>query len=383
MSRSWNPGCLQMEVALLQQSEPWQRFFTEQAEAPVERIDADHVSNRTILVTGAGGWIGSALCASLARYGAKHLLLLDHAEGGLYEAHRKLAQHSAVRVTPILGSVCDAVLLRHTLSCFRPEVIYHAAAYKHVPLAEQNPFAVIENNALGTETLLRTAAVSQISRVIMVSTDKAVEPASIMGASKRIGELALFRHNESGRMRAVRLGNVFGSPGSVAPLFRLQIEEGGPVTVTDPDARRYFMTLQEAVGHLLGALHVSSPAPLFVPALGEARSVADLARTMIGDRDVSIVFDRLRPGDKINEALIAENESRGDSSPQGLYPVNSPQLHPDTLDNLFKQMSNAISERNLPRLIAAVCTAVPEYTPSRAIREQVREQLAATAEVPA
>jgi FlaA1/EpsC-like NDP-sugar epimerase len=365
--------------ALREKSGSWQRFFSEQAVGPVDRLCMNHVRGRTILVTGAGGWIGSALCASLARHGAKHLLLLDHSESGLYEVHREMAYHNALRATPILGSVCDAVLLSDILSRFRPEVIYHSAAYKHVPLAEQNPFAVIENNALGTEALVRAAAGYQVSDLIMVSTDKAVAPASIMGVSKRIGELALLRHNHGGTMRVLRLGNVFGSHGSVAPLFRMQIDRGGPVTVTDPEARRYFMTLQEATGYLLAALHISSPAALFVPELGDPRNVSDLARAMIGDIEVPLVFDGLRPGDKMEEAFFAKNELRGDRLPEGLYPVDSPQPQPDILDNLFKEIRSAIHERNLKGLIAAVCAAVPEYTPSASIREQ----LLATAEVTA
>ncbi len=352
-------------------AELWSRFFSTD-EAPL--ASPQHragISGRTVLVTGAGGWIGSALCASLASHGANHLLLLDLAEGGLYDTHRELTGQSHARITPVLGSVCDEPLLRHILSRFRPEIIYHAAAYKHVPLAEQNPFAALQNNALGTATLTQVAAAYETPRVIVVSTDKAVEPASIMGASKRIGELALFRHNTAGTMRAVRLGNVFGSPGSVAPLFKAQIEHGGPVTVTHPDAQRYFLTLREVTEYLLAALDAPRSCDLLVPEMGDALHVTALARFMIGSREVPVVFGGLRPGDKMEEILVARSESRADRLASGLCCIRSPSLATEELDDALFALQQAIAQRDLDLLIATIQRVAPEYSPSASIREQL------------
>ena len=349
---------------------PWARFFSEAA-PPDPALYREHIAERTILVTGAGGWIGSALCAALAHRGAKHLVLFDLAEAALYEAHRELSGRSPVHATPVLGSVCDATSLRDVIARYRPHVIYHAAAYKHVPLAERNPFAVLENNALGTETLAAVAAACDVPQVIMVSTDKAVEPTSVMGASKRIGELALFRHNHRHSMRALRLGNVFGSPGSVAPLFQLQIESGGPVTVTHPEARRYFMTPEDVTEYLLAALAVPHSCDLLAPELGDTLRVADLARHMIGDRDVPIVFDGLRPGDKLEESLLAKNESLRDRLLGGLYSIESPYPLATDVDEALLALRQAIAQRDLNALIAIVQQLVPGYRPSPLIRDQL------------
>jgi FlaA1/EpsC-like NDP-sugar epimerase len=362
---------MQKEDAQSTGSSPWLRFFYKVEVVFDAALYREHIVDRTILITGAGGWIGSALCASLALRGAKHLILLDLAEGALYEAHRELAQRSRVRITAVLGSVCDTVCLRDVISRYRPQVIYHTAAYKHVPLAEENPFAVLRNNALGTATLAQTAADFNVPQFIMVSTDKAVEPAGIMGVSKRIGELAIFRYNRGGSMRAVRLGNVFGSPGSVAPLFRMQIERGGPLTLTHPEARRYFLTIGEATEYLQAALAVPRSSDLLVPNLGAALRVADLARFMVGDRDVPIVFDGLRPGDKIEEALLAANESLREQVAGGLDAIESPRPMPQEVDNALVALEEAIDLRDLDMLLTTVQRLVPDYTPSSLLREQL------------
>ena len=364
-------------VAQSREGQPWSRFFSQGEASPDPALYREHIADRTILVTGAGGWIGSALCASLAVRGARHLVLLDLAESALYQAHRRLSQSSPVSTTPVLGSVCDAACLRDVISRYSPEVIYHAAAYKHVPLAEANAFAVLRNNALGTATLAETAAFFNVPQVIMVSTDKAVEPAGIMGASKRIGELAVFRHSNGGSMRAVRLGNVFGSPGSVAPLFRAQIDSGGPVTLTDREARRYFLTLSEVTEYLLAALAAPRCCDLLVPKLGAALRVADLARFMIGDRDISIVFEGLRPGDKLEEALLAPDESLREHLSCGLSAIESPPPAAKEVDDALAALQASIDLRDLDSLLAAVRRLVPQYAPSDLIREQLSVNRAA------
>jgi FlaA1/EpsC-like NDP-sugar epimerase len=289
----------------------------------------------------------------------------------LYEAHRELSQLSPVTATPVLGTVCDAGCLRDVMSRYRPEVIYHAAAYKHVPLAEANPFAVLQNNAVGTATLAATAAAFNVPQVIMVSTDKAVAPAGIMGASKRIGELAVFRHSHGGSMSAVRLGNVFGSPGSVAPLFQTQIYRGGPLTLTRPGARRYFLTIGEVTEYLSAALGAPRSCELLVPDMGDSLCVADLARFMIGDRDIPIRFDGLRPGDKMEESLLAPDESYRERLQGGLNAVASPRPSAQAFDDALMAMQQAIDLRDLDMLLTTVRHLVPGYTPSTLLLEQL------------
>jgi FlaA1/EpsC-like NDP-sugar epimerase len=349
----------------------WQRFLTGHEPSLDPHLYREQIAGRTVLVTGAGGWIGSALCDALAARDATHLILIDLAENALYQAQRALVRYTQLRVTAILGSVRDAVCVHKVLAEHKPDVVYHAAAYKHVPLAEQNPFTVVDNNALGSATLVRAAAAYRVPRVVMVSTDKAVDPASIMGASKRLAELALFRHNASYTMSALRLGNVFGSPGSVAPLFHSQIEAGGPITVTDPDARRYVLSLADVTRYLLAALAAPAEAELLLPELGEPLRVADLARSMVGDRTIPIVFAGLRPGDKREEALLASKEVRCERILSDLWTAKSPHAEAQLLDQTFDSLQQAIVNRDMGSLVTGVKRLVPEYTPSSVIQQQV------------
>jgi FlaA1/EpsC-like NDP-sugar epimerase len=351
--------------------DPWQRFLSGHEPSLDPHIYREQVAGRTVLVTGAGGWIGSALCEALAARDATRLILFDLAENALYQAQRALLRRNGLQVTAVLGSVRDAVCVHNVLAAHKPDVVYHAAAYKHVPLAEQNPFAAVDNNALGSATLVREAAACGVPRLVMVSTDKAVEPASIMGASKRLAELAMFRHNAKHTLSAVRLGNVFGSPGSVAPLFRTQMEDGGPVTVTDPGARRYVLSLAEVTRYLLAALDAPAEAELLVPELGEPLGVADLARSMVADRTIPIVFAGLRPGDKKEEALLASNEVRHERLSSDLWTVKSPHADAQFLDETFDSLQQAIVNRDISLLVTAIRRLVPGYTPSSLIQQQV------------
>ena len=237
---------------------------------------AASLGGKRILVTGAGGWIGSALTKAIAGFAPEHLVLLEAAERNLYEIDAAVQRLPvSIRPTSVLGSVADPVVVGDIFRRFRPQTIYHAAAFKHVPLMEQNPFAAIENNTIGTSLLAQAAVEHQAEQLILVSTDKAVDPSSAMGASKRIAELILLAERESStRMKAVRLGNVFGSEGSIVPLFLQQILSGGPVTVTHPDARRYFLTTEDAVTLLLLASSAETAQGILVPELGEPVRVA-------------------------------------------------------------------------------------------------------------
>ena len=214
------------------------------------------VSGKTVLLTGAGGSIGSALASAVFRLDPRHLILLDHAERNLFQVDSELrAAHDRGMWTAALGDICDEKLLYEIFQTHRPEIVLHAAAFKHVPIMENNPFAAIRNNALGTNMLAKLSQAEGVAKFVMISTDKAVNPISIMGASKRVAELSLLHLNNSkSQMSAVRLGNVLGSHGSVVPTFLRQISRGGPVTVTHGDASRHFLTIDVSVELILLAL---------------------------------------------------------------------------------------------------------------------------------
>jgi FlaA1/EpsC-like NDP-sugar epimerase len=329
------------------------------------------LGGKRVLITGAGGWIGSALTRAVAEFKPERIVLLEAAERNLYELELTL-RRLPVSINYVLGSVSDPILLAELFRRFRPELVYHAAAFKHVPMMEQNPFAAIENNAIGTSFLTQTALDHGTEQLILVSTDKAVEPVSIMGASKRIAELILLARLGMGtHMKSIRLGNVFGSAGSIVPLFRKQIEAGGPVTVTDPDVRRYFVTREDAVTLLLIAASTHSQGVL-VPELGEPVLVRAVAEYLIAEastgREPAIIFTQLRPGDKMCEALLSGRESYTASPGSPLRAIASPAITAQALDEILEQLQRASRERSLQRLLTAVMRAIPEYQPSTVIQ---------------
>jgi FlaA1/EpsC-like NDP-sugar epimerase len=334
---------------------------------------------KRILITGAGGWIGSALTRGIAGFAPKQLVLLEAAERNLYEIDTALQQLPCpVEHVSLLGSVSQPVLLTEMFSRYRPQVIYHAAAFKHVPLMEQNPFAAIENNAIGTNLLVQAATANvETEQLILLSTDKAVDPVSIMGASKRIAELVMLAPRPtSARMNAVRLGNVLGSEGSIVPLFLKQIHSGQPITVTHPEVRRYFLTTEDAVTLLLHAASAESPRGIMVPELGEPVRVQTLAHYLMdASGQVPIVFTQLRPGDKMCEALLSDRESyiaHADFGPP-LREVKSPCLPEPVLGGVLRQLEQACRQRSLEQLLAAVLRAVPEYQPSVLVQAAAEE----------
>lgn len=361
----------------------WQSFL----EREPLRIDRDRAAaslgGKRILITGAGGWIGSALAAAIASFAPQHLVLLEASERSLYEldmAMKDLPQ--PIRHTSLLGSVTDAPLLADVFARHRPQVVFHAAAFKHVPIIERNPFAAVKNNVAGTSRLVEAAVNYDAERFILLSTDKAVDPVSMMGASKRIAELVLLARAAGAlRMKALRLGNVLGSGGSVAPLFLKQILSGGPVTVTDPEVRRYFLSTEDAVALLLLASSDPIKEVVVVPELGEPRTVEALARHLIAaacgpsGNPVKIVFTQLRPGDKMCEALVSSKESYAapDKRPGMLRAVNSPCLASAVLHEVERQLQQACQGRSLARLLDTVLRAVPEYQPSPLIFNPITE----------
>jgi FlaA1/EpsC-like NDP-sugar epimerase len=352
----------------------WDNFLQRQAVTIDQARAKVSLAGKRILITGAGGWIGSALAAAVAGLAPERLLLLEASERSLYELDMAMRDLTPpIRYSSLLGSVTDAYLLDEIFARYRPQIVYHAAAFKHVPLIEQNPFAAIENNVIGTFRLVEAAFHHNAEQFILLSTDKAVDPVSMMGASKRIAELALLaRPTGATGMKILRLGNVLGSGGSVVPVFLKQILSGQPVTVTHPEVRRYFLSTEEAVALLLLVSCDRRAEVVMVPELGEPHRVESLARYLIAGRcrkPASIVFTELRPGDKMCESLLSSNESYAASAetPGPLRTVNSPVLSAEVLDEVVRQLQQACRERSLPQLLAAVLRAVPEYKPSALI----------------
>lgn len=272
-----------------------------------------YLAGRTVLVTGAAGSIGSEICRLIAQVGPKRLVLLDTNESGLHDMAATLPNGTATEV--LLGDVRDEPWLNYVLAELRPEVVFHSAAYKHVPIIERTPLPGIATNVVGTANLLAAAAAIGVKRFVFISTDKAVEPVSIMGLTKRFGELLTMAYAMALRQNycVVRFGNVLGSAGSVVPIFSRQIDAGGPVTITHPEVTRYFMTIPEAAGLVLEAGAIADPGDLLVLDMGSPVSLVDLAQKMIRLRglrlaDIPIVFTSLRPGEKLHERLFFPQE---------------------------------------------------------------------------
>jgi FlaA1/EpsC-like NDP-sugar epimerase/lipopolysaccharide/colanic/teichoic acid biosynthesis glycosyltransferase len=299
---------------------------------------AAHLTGAVVLVTGAGGSIGSEICRQVARFGPQRLVLLNQGEYSLYCIEKELQRiFPDVEYLPVMGTIRERDKLEWLLSRHPPQVLFHAAAYKHVPLMECNEDEAVLNNVVGTRNLVAAAEAAGVPRLVFISTDKAVEPASVMGATKRLGELLVQRAaRQSGRPYvAVRFGNVLGSRGSVVPLFQEQIAAGGPVTVTHPDVTRYFMTLPEAVRLVLQAATLGRGGEVFVLDMGEPVRIYDLAADLIRlhglepERDIQIIFSGLRPGEKLHEELTSRAEQVRETAHPGIWVATEPPPVPD------------------------------------------------------
>lgn len=329
------------------------------------------IRGRSVLVTGAGGSIGAELCRQIARFEPAQLVLYEHSELALYRMEQEFAeQHPQIELNCVIGDVKSAARLAETFGAHRPRIVFHAAAYKHVPLMEQgNAWEAIQNNVLGTWRAAEAAIAHGVEKFVLVSTDKAVNPTNVMGASKRLAEIVCqgLQGTSATRFVMVRFGNVLGSTGSVIPKFREQIARGGPVTVTHPEIRRYFMSIPEAAQLVLQAGLTGSGGEIFVLEMGEPVKIVDLARELIrlsgyAEADIGIEFTGLRPGEKLYEELLTDGEQ--------LLPTPHPKLRiaksraaPDAawMKELFTwlQQGNHGTERARQELAARV----PEYTP--------------------
>ncbi|MFH1847760.1 MAG: nucleoside-diphosphate sugar epimerase/dehydratase, partial [Candidatus Omnitrophota bacterium] len=277
----------------------------------------EYIKGKVVLITGAGGSIGSELCRQVARLGPDKLILFEKAENPLFYIDMELGQFfKGLKKVPVVGDICDRARVEDVFSERKPHIVFHAAAHKHVPLMETNGMEAIKNNVFGTKILAEVADKCGIEKFIMLSTDKAVAPTSLMGVSKRAAELYItsLADKSATKFMAVRFGNVLGSEGSVVPAFKKMIEKGGPITITHPDITRYFMTIPEAAALVMEAGLMGQGGEIFILEMGKQIKILDLAHDMIRlsglepDKDIKIVFTGLRPGEKMYEALVAEDE---------------------------------------------------------------------------
>ena len=344
----------------------------------------DYISGHVILITGCGGSIGSELCRQVIKFQPRTLILLDASEANLYLIQMEL-QHEIrfANFHAALGHVQDRPLMQSIFRKFRPQVVFHAAAYKHVPILEKNPWKAVDNNILGSQVVMEIAVEHNVERFVLVSTDKAVRPTNVMGASKRVTELLLQRLQGNGtRFMAVRFGNVVGSSGSVIPLFRRQIEQGGPVTVTHPEVNRYFMTIPEAAQLIIQAGAMGEGGEIFILEMGTPVRILDMARDLIRlsgkepDKDIKIVFTGLREGEKLYEELITVGEDIVPTKHEKILVLRTnggdnlelkgPATPDEWLNFGLSRLYDAAARHDASAIKKILEEVVPEYTPQNA-----------------
>jgi FlaA1/EpsC-like NDP-sugar epimerase len=362
-----------------------------------------HIKDKVVMVTGAGGSIGSELCRQILRNGPACLLLLEQNEFGLYAIHAELEkaalllERADIRIIPFLASVRDGRRLQQIMETWKPSTVYHAAAYKHVPLVEYNPAEGIKNNVLGTLTTARAAQNAGVASFVLISTDKAVRPTNIMGASKRLAELVLQALNADQKPGApttfsmVRFGNVLGSSGSVVPLFRQQIRDGGPITLTHPDITRYFMTIPEASQLVIQAGAMAQGGDVFLLDMGEPVRIADLAMRMVElsgltlrddenpDGDIEMEITGLRPGEKLYEELLIGDNPQPTPHPR-IMRAHEDFLPWPELSKRLNALEAALDENDVPLTRSMLEKLVAGYSPTVEVVDLVfREREADTA----
>jgi len=308
---------------------------------------SSYIKGRVVLITGAGGSIGSEIARQIARFEPKEVLLFDHHENFIYFLNIEFKmKYPGIRTKTFIGDIRDVGLLKQIFSKNRPQVVFHAAAHKHVPLMEENPVAAAKNNIFGSRNLIYAASHYGVERFILISTDKAVNPSSVMGMSKRVAEMILQAKSKNGKTKfmAVRFGNVLGSSGSVVPLFKKQIAEGGPITITDPNVERYFMSAKEAVMLVLQAGALGQGGELFILDMGEQIKIMDIAKNLIAlsgftlGKDIEIKIIGMRPGEKLSEELLLDKEKDKVTKHEKIYVSPSQELDKALLGKRLKEL---------------------------------------------
>jgi FlaA1/EpsC-like NDP-sugar epimerase len=335
------------------------------------------ISGKRIMVTGAGGSIGSELCRQIMGFGPRQLILFERGENDLYKIEADLREHfhDSTMLVPVIGDILDEYKIDHALQKYTPEVIFHAAAYKHVPIMEVHPLDAVKNNILGTWNMASKSCTWGVQRFVLISTDKAVKPASVMGATKRVAEMICHGFNQEGPTGfvAVRFGNVLDSNGSVIPCFRRQIDRGGPVTVTHPDVTRYFMTIPEAAQLVLQAGAMGKGGEIYLLDMGDPIKILDMATDLISlsglvlGEDIDIKFIGLRPGEKLHEELIAEKEDLSSTQHPKISEVNGSPVRWDALRTDIEKLFTEISGKDRKVIIKMLQKIVPDYHPSKQI----------------
>lgn len=332
---------------------------------------ASYLAGETVLVTGAGGSIGSELCRQIARLGAARLVLVDQSEPALFEIERELVDERGFPPSiPVIGDVKNEAKMRQVFERYRPRVVFHAAAYKHVPLMEANPVESVRNNVLGTRVLARVAVEFGVERFVLVSTDKALNPRAVYGQCKTLCEWIVEaygrRPDVTTRFVAVRFGNVLGSSGSVISIFRRQIERGGPVTVTDPKMTRYFMTTPEAAALVVQAGGIGARGEIFVLDMGDPVRILDLAQNMIRlsgkepGKEIAIDFIGARAGEKIHEELIGEGETATPTANAKISRITRPPVDPAWLEEQLDVLARLVEEGDTLELVSLLTSLMKE-----------------------
>ena len=341
---------------------------------PIEvdfNLMGSYIQDSTILVTGAGGSIGSELCRQIANIMPKKLIMLDNYENNLYSIQQELIRKygDSIKMIAVVASIREQKRMEKIFDKYRPEVVFHAAAHKHVPLMENSPGEAIKNNIFGTLNVAMLSSKYNVKRFLLISTDKAVNPTNVMGATKRAAEMIIQSLNEESKTEfvAVRFGNVLGSNGSVIPLFKKQIEEGGPVTETHPKIIRYFMTIEEAVGLVIQAGGMAKGGEIFVLDMGEPVKILDLAKNLIRlsgfepDVDIKIVFTGLRPGEKLYEELLMSEEGLLDTKHKKIFIGRPIDFDKNDLQKYLIELRNIVLEEDDELMEQAMKNLVPTF----------------------
>lgn len=328
---------------------------------PVEldmALISNELTNKTILVTGAGGSIGSEICRQVCKFEPETIILLGHGENSIYLVHQELSKEFGDRIkfVPVIADVQNKNRILQVMEKYKPYAVYHAAAHKHVPLMEFNPLEAVKNNILGTKNTAESAKEVNVNKFVMISTDKAVNPPNVMGATKRVAEMVVQSLNDKSSLTsfvAVRFGNVLGSRGSVIPLFKKQIEAGGPVTVTHPKMTRYFMTIPEASRLVLQAGALAQGGEVFVLDMGKPVKIVDLAKNLIHlsgkkEEDIGIEFSGIRPGEKLFEELLNENEIHTEQVYEKIY---RGKVNLESKNDLYNFINEIVNDFDKERLI--------------------------------